>query len=112
MFQQGDLVIVQSKTSVYNGKLFSVLGYTKGEYKDILLVSPIKVNIENDKFKLLIEYKKKWQYTEDSLKEATIYDIIRNLEDKDLEIFLTKPLKTSLIEFLTNSKELIEMKEK
>ena len=39
MFQKGDLCVINSKTSINNGKVVEVLGYTHGKCDDILRVS-------------------------------------------------------------------------
>ena len=37
-YKSGDLCVIHSKTSSYNGKVVEVVNYTKGKCKDILLV--------------------------------------------------------------------------
>lgn len=72
-YKSGDLCVIHSKTSSYNGKVVEVVNYTKGKYKDILLVK-----IRSHKFYI----------KEDSLRIASRYDIIRNLSDKQLKRLL------------------------
>lgn len=73
MYKEGDLCVINSKTSNNNGKLVEVVGYTKGRCKDIL-----RVRIRSKVFNI----------KEDSLKPASRYDIIRNLSDKQLKRML------------------------
>lgn len=72
-YKSGDLCVIHSKTSSYNGKVVEVVNYTKGKGKDILLVK-----IRSHKFYI----------KEDSLRIASRYDIIRNLSDKQLKRLL------------------------
>lgn len=72
-YKSGDLCVIHSKTSSHNGKVVEVVNYTKGKYKDILLVK-----IRSHKFYI----------KEDSLRIASKYDIIRNLSDKQLKRLL------------------------
>ena len=73
MFQKGDLCVLNSKTSINNGKVVEVLGYTHGKCDDILRVS-IRSRIFN--------------INESSLCLASKYDLIRNLSDKQLRKLL------------------------
>lgn len=75
MYKKGDLCVINSKTSHNNGKVVEVIGYTKGKCKNIL-----QVQIRNRIFCI----------TENSLKLASKYDIIRNLSDKQLKRMLRK----------------------
>ncbi len=75
MYKKGDLCVINSKTSHNNGKVVEVIGYTKGKCKNIL-----QVQIRSRTFYI----------TENSLKLATRYDIIRNLSDKQLKRMLRK----------------------
>jgi hypothetical protein len=75
MFKKGDLCVIKSKTSNNNGRVVEVIGYTKGEYSDIL-----QVQLRSKKFNI----------KEASLKLASRYDIIRNLSDKQLKKMLQK----------------------
>ena len=72
-YKSGDLCVIHSKTSSHNRKVVEVVNYTKGKYKDILLVK-----IRSHKFYI----------KEDSLRIASRYDIIRNLSDKQLKRLL------------------------
>ncbi len=72
-YKSGDLCVIHSKTSSHNEKVVEVVNYTKGKYKDILLVK-----IRSHKFYI----------KEDSLRIASRYDIIRNLSDKQLKRLL------------------------
>lgn len=72
-YKSGDLCVIHSKTSSYNGRVVEVVNYTKGKCKDILLV------------KILSH---KFYIKEDSLRIASRYDIIRNLSDKQLKRLL------------------------
>lgn len=72
-YKSGDLCVIHSKTSSYNGKVVEVVNYTKGKCKDILLVK-----IRSHKFYI----------KEDSLRIALRYDIILNLSDKQLKRLL------------------------
>ena len=75
MYKKGDLCVINSKTSHNNGKVVEIIGYTKGKCNNIL-----QVQIRNRIFYI----------TENSLKFATRYDIIRNLSDKQLKRMLRK----------------------
>lgn len=72
-YKNGDLCVINSKTSNNNGKVVEVIKYTNGKHNDIL-----EVKIRNHKFFI----------KENSLKLATKYDIIRNLSDKQLKRML------------------------
>ena len=74
-YKNGDLCVIDSKTSNHNGKVVEVIKYTNGKYNDIL-----QVKIRSHKFFI----------REDSLKPASRYDIIRNLSDKQLKKMLNK----------------------
>lgn len=74
-YKSGDLCVVDSKTSHCNGRVVEVVKYTEGKYDDIL-----QVKIRSHKFFI----------KESSLKPASIYDIIRNLTDKQLKRMLKK----------------------
>ncbi len=43
-YKSGDLCVIHSKTSSYNGKVVEVVNYTKGKCKDILLVKYDLIN--------------------------------------------------------------------
>ena len=75
MYKKGDLCVINSKTSHNNGRLVEVVGYTKGKCKNIL-----QVKIRSKVFNI----------TEESLKPASRYDIIRNLSDKQLKRMLCR----------------------
>lgn len=75
MYKKGDLCVINSKTSHNNGKVVEIIGYTKGKYNNIL-----QVQIRSRIFCI----------TENSLKLATRYDIIRNLSDKQLKRMLRR----------------------
>jgi hypothetical protein len=72
-YKQGDLCVIDSKTSHNNGKLVEVIGYTKGKYEDIL-------QVQSRKCKFFIK--------ESSLVTASKYDVIRNMKDKQLRKLL------------------------
>ena len=75
MYKKGDLCVINSKTSHNNGKVVEVIGYTKGKCNNIL-----QVQIRSRTFCI----------TENSLKLASKYDIIRNLSNKQLKRMLHK----------------------
>ena len=75
MYNKGDLCVINSPTSHNNGKVVEVIGYTKGQRKDI-----VRVQIRSKKFNI----------TEKSLRLASRYDIIRNLSDKQLKRMLCR----------------------
>lgn len=75
MYKKGDLCVINSKTSHNNGKVVEVIGYTKGKCNNIL-----QVQIRSRTFYI----------TENSLKLASKYDIIRNLSNKQLKRMLRK----------------------
>lgn len=95
MFERGSLVKISSNTSVNNGRLAIVLYYTKGRETDIVMISLVSVSLE----KLQI-YKNKFAIRESSLKEATVYDIMRNLDDKDLAKLTKKKASKILSKYL------------
>lgn len=74
-YKKGDIVVIHSKTSSNNKRVCIVLGYTNGKYNDIIRVKMGK-SIFNIK--------------EESISLASIYDIIRNMSDKELEKLIPK----------------------
>lgn len=73
MYKPNDICVIESKTSIHNGKTVTVIGYTHGKYHDILWV-------KTNKCKFMIK--------ESSLRLASKYDIIRNMSDKQLQKLL------------------------
>lgn len=93
-FKENTIVCIHSKTSSNNRKIAIVNGYTNGHYDDILRIKIITPQIINNKT-LQIKMTptgKPFQIKESSLQEASFFDIIRNMENKDMSLFLKKDI--------------------
>ena len=73
-FKSGDRVVIHSSKSHNNGRIVTIDRYTKGKRKDILQV--------------ITRSGKKFFICEASLSKATIFDEIRNFNDKQLKKLL------------------------
>lgn len=72
-FKNGDICVINSRTSTNNGKVVTVLKYPHKNWDKIVMVQ-----LKSRKFLI----------TESSLRLASKYDIIRNFTDKQLRRFL------------------------
>ena len=70
----GERVVIRSKTSHNNGKVVTVVGYSKGIRNDIVRVST--------------RGEKQFSICESSIFKATIFDEIRNFNDSQLSRLL------------------------
>lgn len=89
-FKQGDLVVIDSKTSKNNKSICEVLGYTKGKENDIL-----RIKCEASIFNI----------RESSIRMASNLDIIRNLSDEELKKLIPRDKRKKAVKKYRKEKE-------
>lgn len=83
VFKEKDVCVINSLTSVNNGKTVEVIGYCKGKCEDIVRV-------------ILTTGGNPFNIKESSLKLANHYDIIRNMNDNELDEIIKKKVRKKL----------------